>query len=192
MALLERNGALRPSPSAPPQHPQDDGADDLFALNDIEEELKQLSTLNQELLDEFQRPDNPQAVSMIDAAVGLAPADAEQLELLRLENAELLRAAHDYRFGFLVAAAGPPAAPPLRLTGDPVGFSCLKGAEDGDGVIFRLYNPGHAAAQAGIETEAALTRVRLDETDERLLEGSTMTLAAGEIATLRLRRTVSA
>ena len=110
----------------------------------------------------------------------------------RLDEVELLRAAHDYRFDFLVGLAGPPPPAPLRLTGDPVAFSCLKGAEDGDGVILRLYNPSRAAARVGIETQAAVARVRLDETDERALEGRAITLAAGEIATLRLRRTVAA
>lgn len=89
MALLERLGVLRASPSAPDDHNPDEGADDNFALNDFEEELKRLSAVNQELLHEYQQHDEPRGDRTIASAVGLAPADAEEMELLRLENAEL-------------------------------------------------------------------------------------------------------
>src|ERR1700686_3636929 len=86
MAPLNRIDALRASPPALPHH---DPADDPFALNDFEAELERLSTANQELLAEFHHHDDDQAVATIAAALGLAPADAERLEMLRLENAEL-------------------------------------------------------------------------------------------------------
>ncbi len=59
----------------------------------------------------------------------------------RLSAAALLRAAQDYRTAFLALAPGADCAAPLRLDGDLV-FSCLKGAEDGDGTILRCFNPG--------------------------------------------------
>src|ERR1022692_611241 len=87
MAPVNRIDALRASPPAPPHRDQEDGADDLFALNDFEDEMKRLSAANQELLDEFQPYDDEQSVATIAAAS--APADSEQLDLLRLENGEL-------------------------------------------------------------------------------------------------------
>ena len=113
------------------------------------------------------------------------------LYLGRLDDVELLRAAHDYRFDFLLGPPGTLTPPPLELTGDPVCFSCLKGAEDGDGVILRLYNPRGSAARVGLETEASVARSRLDELDEEPLADRKLELAPGEIATLRLRRTLS-
>jgi hypothetical protein len=89
MATLERSDAMRAAPSTRPHQDHLDEADDPLALGEFEEELKRLSAVNQELLDEFQPQDDPQARAAIIAAVGLAPADAEQIELLRLENAEL-------------------------------------------------------------------------------------------------------
>ena len=86
MALLERIGALRASPPAPTI--PDEVGDDMFALNNFEEELKRLSEVNQELLDEFKHEEVQSAASIAEAA-GLPPAVAEQLEILRLENAEL-------------------------------------------------------------------------------------------------------
>ncbi len=109
---------------------------------------------------------------------------ALRLDARSLDGAALLRAAHDYRFDFLVGPSGSPPRPPLALTGDPVAFSCLKGADDGDGVVLRLYNPGSRSARVRIRTEAAVTRVRLDETGA---EARRLTLRPGEIATLRLR-----
>jgi alpha-mannosidase len=104
-----------------------------------------------------------------------------------LDETALLRAAHDYRFDFLAGPAGEAVPPPLALAGDPICFSCLKGAGDGDGLVLRVYNPGRRAARIGLETEAAVSRLRLDETEERPLERRTLALRAGEIATLRLR-----
>ncbi|MGH2884924.1 MAG: alpha-mannosidase, partial [Solirubrobacteraceae bacterium] len=56
-----------------------------------------------------------------------------------LDDAELLRASQDYRYGFLVTPQPVRIDPPLSIKGDFV-FSCLKGAEDGDGLILRCYN----------------------------------------------------
>ena len=54
-----------------------------------------------------------------------------------LSNAALVRASQDYRTDFL---RGDPFEPPLELSGDVV-FSCLKGAEEGNGLVLRVFNP---------------------------------------------------
>ena len=87
MAPVNRIDAMRASLAAPPHH--DNAGDDLFGLNDFEEELRKLADANQELLDEFQYQPDTQAVATIATAAELAPADAERLEILLLENAEL-------------------------------------------------------------------------------------------------------
>jgi mannosylglycerate hydrolase len=102
-----------------------------------------------------------------------------------LDAGPLLRAAQDYRYGFLVTAAPVQLAPPIALEGDVV-FSCLKGAEDGDGLILRCFNPSESAKHARLEGPA-LSRTRLDETGEDSLPDGTFELAPGQIATLRLR-----
>ncbi|HUZ97882.1 MAG TPA: glycosyl hydrolase-related protein [Gaiellaceae bacterium] len=96
----------------------------------------------------------------------------------RLTDAALIRTGQDYRTDFLT---GDPFAPPFTLEGDVV-FSCLKGAEDGDGAILRVFNPNAGPEAVRIEGVAAV-RVRLDE--EATAAGG-FTLAAGEIATFRL------
>ena len=52
-----------------------------------------------------------------------------------------MRASQDYRLGFVVADGGAQLDPPLSVAGAVV-FSCLKGAEDGNGLILRCFNPG--------------------------------------------------
>jgi alpha-mannosidase len=97
----------------------------------------------------------------------------------RLSDAGLLRAAQDYRTDFL---AGEPLEPPLELDGD-VAFSCLKGAEDGDGVVLRIFNPNATAERLTVRGARAV-RVRLDE---EAGEGGALELAPRETATFRLR-----
>ena len=105
---------------------------------------------------------------------------------LALDDATLVREAHDYRFDFLAGPPGDTPPPRLALSGDPVAFSCLKGAEDGDGLVLRLYNPSGKLAHVRLATEATIARCRLDETSERPA-GRALRLRPGEIATLRLR-----
>jgi mannosylglycerate hydrolase len=102
------------------------------------------------------------------------------IELGEPSDAELLRRSQDYRFDFTQGAPGVALDPPLRLDGDLV-FSALKGAEDGDGVILRAFNPGPAAADP--PAVAGARRCRLDET---AADGEGP-LRSGEIATFRLR-----
>ena len=101
-----------------------------------------------------------------------------------LDDAELLRAAHDYRYGFLVAPQPVSFDPPLKIDGDVV-FSCLKGADDGDGLIFRCFNPTAAPASVRIAGDFTPSRTRLDETEIEIETG--LAVAPGEVATFRLR-----
>src|SRR5437588_826743 len=104
---------------------------------------------------------------------------ALHLDADRLSNAALIRAGQDYRTDFLT---GDPFAPPLSIEGDVV-FSCLKGAEDGNGLILRVFNPNERPETVRIEGARA-ARVRLDEeapADDGLV------LGPGEIGTFALR-----
>ena len=101
-----------------------------------------------------------------------------------LDDAELLRAAHDYRYGFLVAPQPVSFDPPLKIDGDVV-FSCLKGADDGDGLIFRCFNPTAAPASVRIAGDFTPSRTRFDETEIEIETG--LAVAPGEVATFRLR-----
>jgi alpha-mannosidase len=94
-----------------------------------------------------------------------------------LTNAALVRASQDYRSDFL---RGDPFEPALELGGDIV-FSCLKQAEDGDGLVLRVFNPNERPET--LTSSASLRRIRLDE--EANADGA-LELAPGEIATFRL------
>jgi alpha-mannosidase len=96
----------------------------------------------------------------------------------RLSDAALIRAGQDYRTDFLT---GDPFASPFSLEGDVV-YSCLKGAEDGGGLILRVFNPNDRPERVGIEGVRAV-RMRLDE--EGAADGG-LVLAPGEIASFRL------
>jgi alpha-mannosidase len=92
----------------------------------------------------------------------------------RLSNAALVRASQDYRTDFL---HGDPFEPPLELGGDVV-FSCLKGAEDGAGLVLRVFNPNPQPEALTLSLPAR--RIRLDEAED--VHGG-LELAPGEIAT---------
>jgi alpha-mannosidase len=92
----------------------------------------------------------------------------------RLSNAALVRASQDYRTDFL---RGDPFESPVELAGD-VAFSCLKQAEDGDGLVLRVFNPNSQAEALSLSRPAR--RLRLDE--EEPVDGG-LELAPGEIAT---------
>ncbi len=94
-----------------------------------------------------------------------------------LSNAGLVRASQDYRTDFL---RGDPFDSPLELDGDVV-FSCLKQAEDGRGLVLRVFNPNPRPEQVTLSLPAR--RIRLDE--EKHTEDGTE-LAPDEIATLLL------
>ncbi len=91
-----------------------------------------------------------------------------------LSNAALLRASQDYQTDFL---RGDPFEPPLELGGDVV-FSCLKRAEDGSGLVLRVFNPNPGPELLMLNVPAR--RIRLDEVEAA--DGG-LELAPGEIAT---------
>ena len=99
---------------------------------------------------------------------------AVRLDGNELTNVALLRASQDYRTDFL---RGDPFEPPLELGGDVV-FSCLKQAEDGAGLVLRVFNPNSQPEQLTLSVPAK--RIRLDE--EQDADGGPE-LAPGEIAT---------
>jgi alpha-mannosidase len=105
---------------------------------------------------------------------------ALRLDADNLSDAALLRAGQDYRTEFLT---GDPFEPPFAIEGDVV-FSCLKGAEEGRGIVLRLFNPGLERAVARLRGVQA-TRIRLDETpDPGAPASESFELAPHEIATL--------
>jgi alpha-mannosidase len=91
-----------------------------------------------------------------------------------LSNAALLRASQDYRTDFL---HGDPFESPLELGGDVV-FSCLKQAEDGSGLVLRVFNPNPQPELLTLNVPAR--RIRLDEAEA--VDGR-LELAPDEIAT---------
>ncbi|HLX32012.1 MAG TPA: glycosyl hydrolase-related protein [Gaiellaceae bacterium] len=95
----------------------------------------------------------------------------------RLSNAALVRASQDYRVDFM---RGDPFDPPFELGGDLV-FSCLKGAEDGAGIVLRVFNPNPGPETLTLGLPAR--RLRLDEAEEA--DGG-LEVGPGEIATFLL------
>ncbi len=83
---------------------------------------------------------------------------ALRLDAASLSEAALVRAGQDYRTDFLT---GDPFEPPFRLDGDVV-FSCLKGAENDDGVVLRVFNPNATRERLEL-TGTRPARIRLDE-----------------------------
>jgi alpha-mannosidase len=113
---------------------------------------------------------------------------ALRLDADELDDVALARESLDYRREFLVVPRPAEFAPPLKLAGDVV-FSALKGAEDGDGLILRVFNPGAQAATASVGAgEGGVERVRLDETRGSPVADGTVEVRPGEIVTLRVRQ----
>jgi alpha-mannosidase len=108
------------------------------------------------------------------------------LDADELDDTALLREAQDFRWGFLVLDGELEFQAPVELAGDVV-FSCLKGAEDGDGLILRCFNVGATDARTRVSGRLSVSRTRLDETGEQPLVDGALVLGPGEIGTLRLR-----
>ena len=92
----------------------------------------------------------------------------------------------DYRHPFVLAPADTTFDAPLEIDGDAV-FSCLKGAEDGDGLILRCFNPGDARVQVRIGGDFEVSLTRLDESKAADVDPEAVALEPGRIASLRLR-----
>ncbi len=104
-------------------------------------------------------------------------------------QAALLRAAQDYRVGLVDGPAGTDLLDTLRVEGDGFAFSALKGAEEGDAVILRLYDPGESPAVARvIGRNLTVRRCRLDETAIETETLEAVPMEGGEIATLRIEK----
>lgn len=102
-------------------------------------------------------------------------------------DAELVRVSHDYRFELVAGPRGVPSQGPLKLEGSGFCLGALKGAEDGDGCILRVYNPAaHELGSVAISGDLSIEPCRLDEEPEERPAGGT--LAPGQIASFRLRR----
>lgn len=104
-----------------------------------------------------------------------------------LSDAEFVRAAHDYRYGLTSGPAGAKLAGLLRVEGEGFCLGALKGAEDGRGVILRLYNPGQRSAAATVS--GAFTQAEVVRLDEEGLGGETVDsfdIPPGRVLTLRL------
>ncbi len=103
-----------------------------------------------------------------------------------LDDVALLRASQDYRCPVLVLPPGVGFEPPVALEGEVV-FSCLKGAEDGNGLVLRVFNPSSEATTARLIGPVTVERVRLDEAGESAVASEVVEVGPSEIATLRLR-----
>jgi alpha-mannosidase len=101
-------------------------------------------------------------------------------------DCELVRAAHDYRLGLVSGPPGIDLDGLLELEGTGFALAALKGGEDGDGVILRVYNPTGEQTGVGVRSHARTARCRLDETDCRPAR-ERIGLRPYEVATLRLR-----
>jgi len=96
-----------------------------------------------------------------------------------------LRESQDYREPFLVLEPGIEFEPPLGLEGEVV-FSCLKGAEDGDGLVLRVFNPTSEPATVRVAGRASVRRTRLDESEGLSVDDREHDVGAGAIASFRL------
>jgi alpha-mannosidase len=103
-----------------------------------------------------------------------------------LDDVALLRASQDYRCGWLTLPVSVPFTPRIGLEGNVV-FSCLKGAEDGDGLVLRFFNAADGPSAARVVGDVEVIRTRLDETGSEPLPDGVLELRAGEIGTVRLR-----
>ena len=102
-------------------------------------------------------------------------------------DAELVRAAHDYRFGLPCGPGRIAIDGALDVAGDGVASAALKRAEDGNGLILRLYNPGGEPldVRVGGALEGVI-RTRMDEHGTEHVPDGALTLAGHEVATLRV------
>jgi mannosylglycerate hydrolase len=109
------------------------------------------------------------------------------------DDLALLRASQDFRVALVTGPAGVRLpTPSIRLDG--VAFSALKPADDGDGIVLRVFAPaGRAGGTVGVMSpDICLERCRLDETplDPDAVSptaNDAVPVAPGAIVTFRLR-----
>ncbi len=102
-------------------------------------------------------------------------------------DAELVRAAEDYRLGAVDAPGRFELDGLLEIDGERFALSALKGAEDRDGLILRVFNPAAVRGWIRVGTASGtVERCRLDETGAERVRGR-LELRPYEIATLRIR-----
>jgi alpha-mannosidase len=104
-------------------------------------------------------------------------------------DTEIVRAAQDYRYDFALGPSTEGALPALlQVEGEGFAFSALKGAEDGRGVILRVFNPGGEPAWISLPGEHRSLRVcRLDEAETAVTEApARIDIGPYEIVTLRV------
>ncbi len=100
-------------------------------------------------------------------------------------DSELVRSSIDYRFGLVAGPAGLPDRMPLTLDGENFCLAALKGAEDGDGCILRVYNPSQKTGSVAIDGCDSVEPCRLDEQPES--DPTPGLLGPSRIASFRLR-----
>jgi mannosylglycerate hydrolase len=107
------------------------------------------------------------------------------VELGEPTDAELLRRSQDFRFDFVEGAPGVELASPLDAIGGDLVFSALKAAEDGDGVVLRVFDAGDRSRGPGEgpRLPPGGARCRMDETP---LPDAGTRLRPGAIASFRL------
>jgi mannosylglycerate hydrolase len=113
----------------------------------------------------------------------------------RLDDLALLRASQDARQGFIVGPPGILLPAPGGLELDGLAFSALKPADDGDGVVLRVFAPtdGEGGALRVASSSVHVVPCRLDETALDVdapgapPDGGPFPVAPGAIATFRLR-----
>jgi mannosylglycerate hydrolase len=100
------------------------------------------------------------------------------------DDAALVRATEDYRFGAADAPGRVDLDGVLDVDGERFACTAVKRAEDGDGLIMRVHNPGRR--RGWVRVDRAVERCRLDETGGVPVDGPVQ-LAPYEIVTLRVR-----
>jgi alpha-mannosidase len=121
-----------------------------------------------------------QGTHVFHYAIGLRGADAD---------ASLVRAAQELRQPLVVAPAGADPSGLLAIDGEDHAISALKLAEDGDGLVARVYAPSSGGASVSVRSSlGGVERCRIDETCVEPIDDGSIDLRGHEIATLRIAR----
>ncbi|GHF37445.1 alpha-mannosidase [Deinococcus metalli] len=92
---------------------------------------------------------------------------------------DVVREATDLNSPLVVAGSAAPT-PPVRLEGLPVALGTLKAAEDGSGVILRVYEPHGARGEVTLYAPAGVTVTRVTLIEDDLPEAIPSTPAGGD------------